>query len=79
MSAGFDHVETGELKKRGIRLGTSEFRISRICSSSIADSTLSNFTAPDALTDATADIGAMLALMASRRAGEVRGSTDFKH
>lgn len=30
MSAGFDHVETGELKKRGIRLGTSEFRISRV-------------------------------------------------
>ena len=49
MSAGFDHVETEALKKRGINLGTT----------------------PDALTDATADIGAMLALMASRRAGEV--------
>ncbi|GAA5992424.1 hypothetical protein JCM5350_000976 [Sporobolomyces pararoseus] len=48
MSAGFDHVETEALKKRGTRLGTT----------------------PDALTDATADIGAMLALMASRRAGE---------
>lgn len=31
-------------------------------------------TAPDALTDATADIGAMLALMATRRAGEVSPS-----
>ncbi|BGP20069.1 hypothetical protein JCM10213_003547 [Rhodosporidiobolus nylandii] len=48
MSAGFDHVETEALKKRGIRLGST----------------------PDALTDATADIGAMLVLMASRRAGE---------
>ncbi|GAA6059189.1 hypothetical protein JCM10212_005534 [Sporobolomyces blumeae] len=48
MSAGYDHVETDALKKRGIRLGTT----------------------PDALTDATADIGAMLTLMASRRAGE---------
>ena len=42
---------------------------------SIADSSFTSFTAPDALTDATADIGAMLALMASRRAGEVKGST----
>ncbi|GAA5926461.1 2-hydroxyacid dehydrogenase [Sporobolomyces koalae] len=48
MSAGFDHVETEALRKRGIKLGTT----------------------PDALTDATADIGAMLTLMASRRAGE---------
>ncbi|GAA5873218.1 hypothetical protein JCM8547_008604 [Rhodosporidiobolus lusitaniae] len=48
MSAGFDHVDTAALKKRGVRLGST----------------------PDALTDATADIGAMLVLMASRRAGE---------
>ncbi|KAK4047489.1 hypothetical protein OIV83_005402 [Microbotryomycetes sp. JL201] len=30
-------------------------------------------TTPDALTDATADVGAMLTLMASRRAGEASG------
>ncbi|GAA6037585.1 hypothetical protein JCM8097_006127 [Rhodosporidiobolus ruineniae] len=48
MSAGFDHVDTAALAKRGVRLGST----------------------PDALTDATADIGAMLVLMASRRAGE---------
>lgn len=30
---------------------------------------------PDALTDATADVGAMLVLMASRRAGEVSTHT----
>ncbi|GAA5872030.1 hypothetical protein JCM16303_000950 [Sporobolomyces ruberrimus] len=36
-------------------------------------------TTPDALTDATADIGAMLALMASRRAGEgIRAVVDGK-
>ncbi|GAA6052626.1 hypothetical protein JCM3770_006409 [Rhodotorula araucariae] len=48
MSAGYDHVDTAALKKRGVRLGTT----------------------PDALTAATADVGAMLTLMASRRAGE---------
>ncbi|GAA5901471.1 2-hydroxyacid dehydrogenase [Sporobolomyces salmoneus] len=57
MSAGYDHVDTAALKKRGIRLGTT----------------------PDALTDATADIGAMLTLMASRRAGEgIRAVVDGK-
>ncbi|CEQ41191.1 SPOSA6832_02891 [Sporobolomyces salmonicolor] len=57
MSAGYDHVDTAALAKRGIRLGTT----------------------PDALTDATADIGAMLALMASRRAGEgIRAVVDGK-
>ncbi|BGP35339.1 hypothetical protein JCM10296v2_007175 [Rhodotorula toruloides] len=57
MSAGFDHVDTSALKKRGIRFGST----------------------PDALTDATADIGAMLTLMASRRAGEgIRAVLDGK-
>ncbi|TNY23113.1 hypothetical protein DMC30DRAFT_373193 [Rhodotorula diobovata] len=57
MSAGYDHVDTAALKKRGVRLGST----------------------PDALTAATADIGAMLVLMASRRAGEgVRAVLDGK-
>lgn len=70
MSAGYDHVDTTALARRGIRLGTSQTYLF----GSHRPSTLIplTFAAPDALTDATADVGAMLVLMASRRAGEVR-------
>lgn len=69
MSAGYDHIDTDALKTRGIVLGTSTFVASFRFSSPLLIFGAS--AAPDALTDATADVGAMLVLMASRRAGEV--------
>lgn len=75
VSAGYDHVETEALKKRGVKLGTSELPFRRRSCSALTPPSLSACflaaTAPDALTDATADITAMLVLMSSRRAGEV--------
>lgn len=75
MSAGYDHVDVSALKKRNIRFGTScvSARLLRHPSRRAKLTPLPlSVVAPDALTDATADIGAMLALMATRRAGEVR-------
>lgn len=75
MSAGFDHVDTKALARRGVKLGSSTFFFPVLLFRPSTDQ--GSRAAPDALTDATADVGAMLVLMASRRAGEVSFPSSF--
>lgn len=76
MSAGFDHIKLPVLAERSIRLGVSKSvnTCNRNITNIIDDNNNKNFvqpsTAPDALTDAVAEITVMLALMALRRGKE---------
>jgi glyoxylate/hydroxypyruvate reductase len=76
-SAGHDHIDLALLARHGVAVGTGPFLLSPpILQETLIASTMRR-AVPDALTDACADTGAMLVLMASRRAGEVRISSDL--